>query len=560
VIRPLSKTFLSVLLLTAVWLSFTYWAHIRFLPYDVKNTDVSTYLFQAQTFADGHLYRKTPEPHEFFQTWQIVSREKSYAYHPPVHPLFLSSALALHINPWFVPWTLGGLSIILLFVWVRNLSDEKTAWVASFLLALSPFFAANGPSLLSHSTTLFLTLLFLMAVCSWKENGKVASAFFAGALLSLIFGTRSANAAAIGVVWIPFVAYSRRKTLLSDLKQWIAFIAGGLTTFIPLLTYYRVLAGYWTLDLFKDYWPRNRFGFGKGLGRGEPGHYFQTSTDHDWNGFVQNISYDSKGLAEWWSGNLWLTITTLIIFFILIATRKIRSKKESSSHFQLREWPAITIWAVVHIVLYGFYFSHTTPATGPRHVLEVIPALALICSATIVFLYYNKNVTKWLGVGFIVAWIVLSIPFTYGFYKDNEKSLPLQRAVEDCVTTGAEKPALIFLRSFWIGHPFPIFSNRTELTDPIIFACDRGEEDKILIQKYPERNAYIFAVAPPTRETAAQIELVPLYRSKDHHWLMEPQEVESPFYVGSKFTSPLKLQGEEFRKLFKPKPEEIVPQ
>jgi len=145
------------------------------------------------------------------------------------------------------------------------------------------------------------------------------------------------------------------------------------------------------------------------------------------------------------------------------------------------------------------------------------------------------------------------------FYHNNALAVPARKQVEECVTKNVETPALVFIRSFWLGHPFPIFLNPSDLKGPIIFACDRGVEDRKLMELYPERNIYILSVTPTSR-SSVQSELIPIYRGINKTWLMEPEEINAPFFIGSKFSPPLKLQGEEFRKLFQPLPEEIVPQ
>ena len=103
----------------------------------------------------------------------------------------------------------------------------------------------------------------------------------------------------------------RRRVFSFLISHFSLFAVGFAALFIPLALYYYELAGRWTLSLFTDYWPRNRFGFRQGLGRGEPGHYFQTFTNHDFFGFLANLRYSAEGLATWWTGNAWLSAVLL---------------------------------------------------------------------------------------------------------------------------------------------------------------------------------------------------------------------------------------------------------
>jgi hypothetical protein len=544
------KSLAGILVVVMLWLCFSFWIHQSILPFDVQNTDVGTYLFQAQTFANGEVYRQTPEPREFFQQWQAVVRDKSYSYYAPVHGLLLAIPIVLNLNPWLFPWLLSAATLLLVYSWVKSFIDEKTALLTGLLTALSPYFSANAPSLLSHSTTLFLTVLFLIHANAWFERGDKKSAFLTGIFLALVFACRSANAAALGIIWIPYVFYLRRDKIRSEGPSWVSFGLGASLITLPLLIYYRLLAGFWTLDLFKIYWPRNKFGFGKDLGRGELGHFFQTYADHDWNGFFQNLKYSFTSLATWWSGNLWVSI----LFLTVLPWVFIRAKSNSKL---CKLVPVMIAWFLVHIVLYALYFTQSTPPTGPRYLFETIVVPAIFSSIILIELWTFK-MGRIIAALLIAAFLYSSTMKKYDFYDLNARALPMQQRLQDTVLKNAEAPALVLIRSFWIGHPFPIFLNDPKMKNPILFACDRGMEDRNLMLHYPNRNAYVLAVNPSSKP--AQMELVPIYRAKGEQWLTEPGEIEAPFYIGNKFSKPLKLKDDEFRKLFHPSLEEIIPQ
>lgn len=524
------------------WLAWALWARVNYLPYDVKNTDIGTYLFQAQTFAAGKIYRATPEPREFFQQWQAVVREKSYAYYPPVHALLLAIPMACHVDPWVMPWLLSGVSIFLLFMWVRQISNEPVALFASFILAFSPFFAANAPTVLNHSTSLFLTLLALISFTRWKTTRETGAVLFSGLFTGLLFATRPLNAVALAIVWCVYCLLPLNNLKTAKQLRSVAIYSGGfLIIFIPLLVYYRALAGYWTLDLFKDYWPRNKFGFGVGLGRGEPGHFFQTSTEHDWSGWVRNVKYTLLSLSEWWSGNIYVTV----ILAAFAAALVLKCKKLRSIYI------AVILWVVSQIFLYAFYYTQSTPPTGPRYVSEIMPALALLSGLCVSTAWVRLN--RYAAIGLSLLFLVSSSWFKWNFYQENERAIAPRRQVEECVLKNAKAPALVFIRSFWLGHPFPIFLNHPDMTDLIVYACDRGVEDSTLVAKYPNRNAYILAVTP-----GSEARLIRIYDASEQKWITRPEEVEAPFYIGSKFKLPLKLQGEAFQMLFHPRPDQII--
>ncbi|MCC7518305.1 MAG: hypothetical protein IT578_03870 [Verrucomicrobiae bacterium] len=566
----------------AAWLVAAGWARHECLPYDVNNTDVGTYLFQAETFAAGRLWRETPEPREFFQQWQAIVRDRSFAFYPPLPALALALPLAFGGPPFSIPWLASGLALLLAFVWIRRLAGRRAAWWGTVALALSPFFVANGLSLLSHAVTLGLTFAFLIAV-ERAAAGSHGGAAVSGALLAAVFASRPVNALALALAWFPWVVVSsgihgrptaakrRRKAFLAGLS----FSAGFAAIFAPLMLYYRELSGRWTLSLFTDYWPRVRLGFGQGVGRGEPGHYFQTFGDHDFFGFLANLKYYAKSLAEWWTGNAWVSLALLGFAGVLGATRLRRriaratsvvsnANEKSSPAASLKKfslafgipralWP-LSVWVVLHVGFYASYFSRSTEATGPRFLAELMPALAFVTGWT--FAAAQRALRLRVAAALLFAGLLAAqAEGVARFLRFNRLGIPARRGVELCVREEAEAPALVFLRSFWIGHPLPIFRNSPGLSEAMIFACDRGAEDRRLVERFPERNAYVLALFPERRGVRAK--LVPIYRARDRRWLRAPESVDAPFFVGARFTAPLRLEGETARKLFHPRPEEI---
>lgn len=586
-------------LLIVGWLAAGWWARQTCLPYDVNNTDVGTYLFQAETFARGKIWRVTPEPREFFSQWQAVVRDRSFAYYPPLPACALAIPLALGEPPFVVPWLASGVSLLLAFVWIARLAGRRAAGFGVGALAISPFFVANGLSLLSHALTLALTFAFLLAVerAAFRRarSGCVAS----GLLLAAIFASRPVNAAALALAWLPWAYGMMRAPQTRDpslaeglppdremrgrqpslvMTRGALFLAGCAAGVIPLLLYYRALVGRWTLSLFTDYWPRNRFGFGRGLGRGEPGHYFQTYTDHDFSGFLANLKTYAVGLAEWWTGNTWLSGLLVGLGGLLIIQRSRRRRTRTALSTPPKEpsipderrgaggeeenvrrhilWP-LTVWIVAHIGLYAFYFTTSTPTTGPRYLAELMPALALLTGGTLALLS-RRRWARGTALALFAGILAAQAAETWRFLATNRRGIVARRTVERCVREGAEAPALVFLRSFWIGHPIPIFRNAPDLSGPVVFACDRGAEDRHLVERFPDRNAYLLALTPENRGMRA--ELVPLYRARERRWLRAAESVEAPFFVGSRFTAPLRLEGETARLLFHPRPDEIVGQ
>lgn len=561
--------------LVLLWAIITWWARREYLPYDVNNTDIATTLHQAQTFAAGKISRVTPEPREFFQQYQVIVRDRSYTYYPPGHALAITPAVWLGVSPWIVTWLEAAFGLVLMFLWARRLVGERTAAFATYLLAISPFFAANAPSLLSHSTALFLALVFLWSVAKWAQEGSAAAACLAGVSLAAIFATRSPNAAALGAVWIPWVLWLRRDRVGAEIKSWIGFVAGAASLTAPLLVYYRILGGRWRLDLFTDYWPRNHFGFGRDLGRGEVGAYFQTSTNHDVSGMLANWKFSFLNLCDWWSGNMVVSFVFLGIGIFLVVRRLVRIRDPGSRGLDpaLAGRPStgslfyvpLVGWCLLHIFLYSLYFTPSTGYSGPRYLFEIVPALAIGCgwvvsrwAAEPLRDHPSSGTFPWSAAAILFFATLFAVGGQVSFYAQNAPGIAPRRQVERCVRDGARAPALVLLRSFWIGHPYPIFLNDASMNAPVIFACDRGEEDRKLIAAFPDRNAYVLAITP--EGAGVRTRLIPIYDGAKRKWLCDPGTISAPFFFGGGFSTPVELRGEVARKLFHPRPEEIVAQ
>jgi hypothetical protein len=546
--------FKFIAIFALIWLLSAFVARVEFLPYDVRNTDVGTYLFQSETFAGGRLTRESPRPVEFFSQWQAIVRDKSYAYYPPVPALMMAPAVAVGLSAWIGPWLLSGASILLFYFWARLAVGEATAVIGSCLLAVSPFFNANATAALSHSPALLLTLAMLLSGELWRKKRSPWFAILAGLFLGLLFASRPLNAAALGAIWFPWMIWVSRRSRTGvntpmELPLAIRFAIGFGLIFVLLLLYHRLLAGRWTLELFTDYWPRNRWGFGENLGRGEPGHFFQTFARHDVASLLEGLKYSLLGFSDWWTGSRWISwILFAVIAVVLVVFRK---------HWKEHPWLVLVLlWIPLHVLLYAFYFTQSTPPTGPRYTYELLPAFSILAAWALAGLATRWEVSlKTLSLILFAGFVAASVWKRTDFYRTNAREIPPRKMLEECVRQQAVTPAIVFIRSFWIGHPYPIFRNPPGMKAPVLFATDRGHENQKLMELHQDRNAYVLAVDP--RSPTSPCELIPIYEAASKRWLMEPGAIKAPFYIGGGFTPPLQLSGEEFRRLFHPLPSEI---
>lgn len=66
--------------------------------------DEFSYLFQASTFASGHVTNPTPAGWAYFETFHINMRPSYHSMYPPAQAMFMAAAQVLHAHPWWGVW------------------------------------------------------------------------------------------------------------------------------------------------------------------------------------------------------------------------------------------------------------------------------------------------------------------------------------------------------------------------------------------------------------------------------------------------------------------------
>ncbi len=126
--------------------------------------DELVYLWQARWLAVGQLTRPAPAFPEFVSvSFLPILDGRRFGHYPIGFPAALAPAVAAGA-PWALNVLLGGLSLAMLHRLCRRLDGPWVAWVATILLALSPFFVIQATTFFNHLLTLFLTLVALLAM------------------------------------------------------------------------------------------------------------------------------------------------------------------------------------------------------------------------------------------------------------------------------------------------------------------------------------------------------------------------------------------------------------
>jgi hypothetical protein len=177
--------------------------------------DELAYLFQAKTYAGGHLTVDSPQPRRAY--WQpfVVDYQPTsqrFSKYTPGWPALLTLGVLMN-QPWVINAFLAGLTVALVYRLGREIFSPDTGLIAAALTAFSPMMLLLNGTLMGHTAALFAATLFYYGY--WRiERGRhtLCWGMIAGLALGLIVATRPLTAIGIAA---PFVVWSAIKVLLT---------------------------------------------------------------------------------------------------------------------------------------------------------------------------------------------------------------------------------------------------------------------------------------------------------------------------------------------------------
>jgi hypothetical protein len=277
--------------------------------------DEVAYLYQARIFARGDVVIDSPEPRRAF--WQpfIVDRDGTrFSKYTPGW----SAQLALGVvmgEYWVINACFSLLTVALTYRLAREIFDARAGMIAAALVAFSPMALLLNATLMSHTSALFWTTLFIYAY--WRiEHGRRALTWgvIGGVALGALVATRPLTGVAIAlplVVWsvirlirafaltdavgTPYRASNQQFPTNTDalyrvptklrigravslLPPLVALSVVTLVIGAAVPLYNQAAVGDPFEDLYRLVWVYDRVGFGEGYGRN--GHTLQKAFNH----------------------------------------------------------------------------------------------------------------------------------------------------------------------------------------------------------------------------------------------------------------------------------------
>ncbi len=350
---------LWVFILAAILSYFVYRAHPHI-------SDEAQYVYQANYMAAGQLTVTPPKVPEAFEVYMTSYREpRWFGIFPPGFPAVLAIGVKLGI-PWLVNPFLGGLCILLAYIFFQEIYSLRFARIGVFLLCCSPWFVFMSMSFMSHILTLALALIASIFLLRAFKTQKILYTLGSGLAVGLLSLVRTLDALTIAVllfIWA-LIKFPTWKTKISNAA---ALTLGTLATASIVLLYNQKITGdpklmplvfYYDNYMWKN---ASAIGFGpdRGFLMGEDAFHGHTPLESVINTAMNTFSVNIE-LFGWAIGSLFLAACFVI-------AGKPRKKD---------------LWAIAAIA--GFLFSFSLfwfnggPDLGARYwFLIIIPLIAL---------------------------------------------------------------------------------------------------------------------------------------------------------------------------------------
>lgn len=457
--------------------------------------DEAAYLFQAQVFAQGRLSVSTPPyPESYWSPFVVDFQGQRFGKYPPGYPLLLSLGVRLG-RPWIVNALLAALSLWFLAQLGRVIYSPTTGLIAAALGLTCPVFLAESGTLLSHTASFFLTVVFLWAFANLIEvpgGQHNRQAVVAGLALGFLLITRPYDALGVG---LPFGLYALAHILHGNrrlLRHGVMVVGIALIFGLMLLVYWRLLTGQF-VNAYRLVWPYDRPGFGPEIGVN--GYTLQTGF------FLTRLNL--RALSRGWLG--WPGYLNIVLLWAPFLLRP----RDRWNYLLLAGFVSVV---TVHIT-YWYYGGHD--AGFPRYYYAALPMLLLLTARGIelvagslrslasrvwppakmrAFQISAGCVTLAL-YGAVVALVVYNV---VAFLPDNLRAFqgkygitaaPL-RAVREAGITGA----LVFVTPYETWRDFAIFfaANSPTLDSDVVYAIYRDKTQAQAVKAlYAGRQCYV---------------------------------------------------------------------
>jgi hypothetical protein len=422
-----------------------------------NSSDEYVYLYQASTISKGKLWEADHDLKTSFYFNHIQQKDGiSVGRFPPGWPVVLSISYYLGFPPYLINPILGLIALILFYSFARRYFGTRVAMWSLLALAFSSFFIFNSASYFSHTSCLLFAVVFVDAICLYRDDRKVIAALSAGFFLGMIAITRYFTAV---LIFLPFMISLISELKLKSIRLFIWMAIGSIPCLAFLLWYNYSITGNPLLPVTLWGYEEEGLGFVKG-------HTVLKGIEHLIRRTFMFLYWCSPGL--------------LILYLIFLA-RKITTRSEVLRH------PEDYIFACL---VAGYFFYHEIGGNqyGPRFYFEGLPFLILFVVRSVFQLRLNWALALMVAG---VAYGVVKMPFI----AEREKKIISERTdIYDLVEKTKISNAVVIISSTTsVIRPMPIGDltrNDPYFQNDVLYVRDLGSNNRLVMDYYPDRKFY----------------------------------------------------------------------
>ncbi len=430
--------------------------------------DEYDYVFHGMTFSAGRLWNEPPMAAEFFKVpWMIIKDGKWTTQYEPGWPSVLALVMTAGLPAWSAGPLVGVLSLTVFIVLARHVEDDATAGIAAAACAATPFLLFNTASYFSHGLAGLFALLVVYLTVRHAETGSSKTALLAGVCLGVLGATRMYSAILIA---LPIVFVVCRGGWKSVVRRGVWFAMGGLPFVAALMVYNEAVTGHPLVPV-------------KSWGFPDPALYPVVSlwTEGGIQGGIKNtLSYVFEAGEYVWP-----------LFSIMYGGALVYKARTGTARFY--DW-----YPLLFVVGFMAFAADAGNRYGPRYYFEAFPfAILTICSAVLALARSPRHRVAGRLAGHLLASQILVAMATVPFIAWLQHTIITERTdlFRQVATAGLENALVVVKHATGVVSPMEpgdLLRNGLATSGDVIYAVDRGQENKTLIDRFPDREIWTY--------------------------------------------------------------------
>ncbi len=469
------------------------------------NNDDAVYVFQAKTIANGSLTLPADAHADFFRPWMSGPQDgRQVLVFQPVFPATLALSEVLFGTMRVVPAAITAGCVLLIFAFAHAaLRDERKAIIAAALFAVAPLVLVHSGMYLEYLYAVLLELAVLVLVLRASWGNATRRLVTAGLLHGLLFFMRPMDALLLGLVIVVMHAIPRPARTSDAIRRVVTVALAAIPGVLLCLAYNQAVTGHALRFPLWAIGGDNSLGFGKrSIAAGAPVIDFGF---HDaWIAIRQNL----RSFPHWVTGGLAAVPLGLYGLWRMPRDRVVTALVAIGVLFPLGY---LAYWGNVLI-----FFGRRT--IGPHYYLALLIPACLVVAAGLDACVRHGRAVRSVAVIALLVGTGIELPDKI----DRNQAVAERIAAEDKTIDEAvgAGPAVVVLPITrdgpYVLHPRGWLMNEPDLSNPVLYAADRGGDNVTLFDRYPDRPIWRFQTvdtpekrAEPDMQRLRRIEIDP---------------------------------------------------